>query len=282
VTLIWPWQDRQRRFSSLKAAAFALCLAPALLLGYELRVGEFGIYPLWLGGLTYWSGVWATAVLLAALAVTPAIRIFGWKRWIDVRRMIGVAALAYTIFHIIVYFALRFFNLSLIAKEMAGSASLITATLSTIGLTALGATSVDAAIRRMGAKGWQRLHNWVYVTSLLAILHVLLSRGINPMQFLLAGVFFYLMAWRVLDHAGRGADPRALVLLAVTSGLFAALLEAIWLWVKRGYAPIDTLAGNFSLIFGVPPMWEIVALGLAIALLAAWPGFRLVPVPTRP
>src|SRR5579872_4155797 len=137
MQLVWPWQDRQRRFSPLKAAGFALTLAPALLLAYQLRAGEFGIYPLWLGGMTYWSGVWATFVLLAALAVTPAIGILAWKSLVDVRRMIGVAALAYTIFHLIVYFALRGWNFAYIAKEMTGSAFLITATLSTIGLAVL-------------------------------------------------------------------------------------------------------------------------------------------------
>ena len=286
MTLIWPWQDRQRRFSSLKAAGFAATLAPAAWLSFQLETGEFGIYPLWLGGMTYWSGVWATFVLLAALAVTPAIKIFAWKSLIDVRRMIGVAALAYSIFHLIVYFALRGWNFAYIAKEMSGSAFLITATLSTIGLAVLGATSLDAAIRRMGAKGWQRLHNWVYLTSFLAILHVLLSRAINPMQFLLAGMFFWLMTWRLLDRAGRGANVRALALLAVASGLFAALLESIWLWAKRGYAPFETLAGNFSMIFGVPPIWQILALGLLIALVAALttrvPRNRSTLVPTRP
>ena len=69
MQLIWPWQDRQRKFSPLKASGFALTLAPAALLAYQLRSGGFGIYPLWLGGLTYWSGVWATWVLLAALGV---------------------------------------------------------------------------------------------------------------------------------------------------------------------------------------------------------------------
>jgi methionine sulfoxide reductase heme-binding subunit len=280
---IWPWQDRQRRFSPLKATGFALTFAPALLLGYQLRAGEFGIYPLWLGGMTYWSGVWATAVLLMALAVTPAIRILGWKSLIDVRRMIGVAALAYTIFHIIVYFALRGWKFDFIAREMA-SAFLITATLSTIGLALLGATSFDIAIRRMGARSWQRLHNWVYVISLLAILHVLLSRAINPLQFLLAGMFFWLMAWRLLDRVERGNDPRALGALAVGSGLFAALLEAVWLWVKRGYAPLETLAGNFSLVFGVPPVWQILAVGLVIAFVAALRASRgrAVLSPTRP
>ena len=44
--------------------------------------------------MTYWSGVWATALLLLALAITPALTITQWGQLIIVRRMIGVAALA--------------------------------------------------------------------------------------------------------------------------------------------------------------------------------------------
>jgi sulfoxide reductase heme-binding subunit YedZ len=275
LKLAWPWQDRQRRFSALKAAAFALMLAPALYLAYELSAGEFGIYPMWLGGMTYWSGVWATAVLLLALAVTPALTIWNWRSLIDVRRMIGVAALLYTIGHLIIYFALRFWNFATIAKEMA-SPFFITATLSTIGLLALGLTSVDAAIARMGVKGWQRLHNTVYVVTALAVLHALLSRGTNPMQYLLSGIFFWLMAWRLLDRYGRGADAKALAMLAVASSLFAVALEVACVWLKRGYPPIETLANNFTMIFGVPPTWEILGAGLLIALTAIRPNFRLI------
>ncbi|HEY6257567.1 MAG TPA: ferric reductase-like transmembrane domain-containing protein [Xanthobacteraceae bacterium] len=275
LKLAWPWQDRQRRFSALKAAAFAFMLAPGAWLAYQLGSGDFGIYPMWLGGLTYWSGVWATAVLLLALAVTPALTILGWRSLIDVRRMIGVAALAYTIAHVVIYFALRFWNFATIVKEMATSPSLIAATLSTVGLLALGLTSVDAAIARMGARGWQRLHNTIYVVSALALLHALLSRGTNPMQYLLTGMFFWLMIWRVLDRYGRGTDPKALAMLAISSCLFAALLEAALVWVKRGYSPVETLGYNFSLIFGIPPVWEILALGLLIALAAAAAALRL-------
>ncbi len=75
--------------------------------------------------------------------------------------MIGVTALAYAIAHMIIYFALRFWNFASIAHEMVTRVSLILATIATIGLIALGATSLDAAVRRMGAKGWQRLSDHV-------------------------------------------------------------------------------------------------------------------------
>ena len=117
--MIWPWQDRRGEFSPLKAGTLALMFAPAMWLVYQVETGQFGPVPV--GGMTYWSGLWATALLLLALAVTPAMTIFRWSRLILVRRMIGVAALVYTIAHIIIYFALRFWNVAVIAKAIASA-----------------------------------------------------------------------------------------------------------------------------------------------------------------
>src|SRR6202171_1167406 len=104
VQFIWPWQDRNRRFSWLKASTFALMLAPAIRSAYLVGTGDYGTaLPVVLGGLTYWSGVWATVILLMALAVTPAATILRWPALIDVRRMVGVTALVYTIAHMVIY-----------------------------------------------------------------------------------------------------------------------------------------------------------------------------------
>jgi sulfoxide reductase heme-binding subunit YedZ len=261
--LIWPWQDRRGESSPLKAGTFALMFLPAIWLVYQVETGQFGPVPV--GGMTYWSGLWATALLLLALAVTPAMIIFRWGRLILVRRMIGVTALAYTVAHIIIYFALRFWNFAAIAKEMVTRVSLVAATIATIGLIALGATSLDAAVQRMGAQGWNRLHSTIYVLTALALLHYLLSPAIYPEQFLLSGMFFWLMAWRWLNRHGRGADVRVLAALAVASWLCTALLEAGWIWAYHRYEPLGTLRNNFSLELGLPPAWEILALGLLIA-----------------
>jgi methionine sulfoxide reductase heme-binding subunit len=270
--LIWPWQDRNRRFSWLKASAFALVLLPAFRFALQFATGELGILPIAFGNLTYWSGVWATVVLLAALAVTPALTIFRWRVLVDVRRMIGVTALAYTMVHIVFYFGLRSWNFALIANETLTRLTLIVATLSTVGLIALGATSLDAAIARLGAKNWQRLHNTNYVISGLAVLHVMLARGTYPEQYLLSGIFFWLMAWRALARYAQGADARALAMLAVAACLFTAFLEAGFLWGRRGYELAWTLGNNFNpamLEVGIPAAWQVLALGLLLALGAA-------------
>jgi sulfoxide reductase heme-binding subunit YedZ len=218
--------------------------------------------------MTYWSGVWATVILLMALAVTPAMTILRWHALVDVRRMIGVTALIYTIVHMVLYFGWNFAN---IANETVTRLTLALATLSTIGLIVLGATSLDAAIRRMGTRNWQRLHNTNYVISGLAILHVALARGTYPEQYLLSGIFAWLMAWRVLARYRLGADALALTLLAVASCLFTALLEAGFLWGRRGYDPLATLYNNFNpamLEIGIPAAWQVLGLGLTFALVA--------------
>jgi hypothetical protein len=106
----------------------------------------------------------------------------------------------------------------------------------------------------------------------LAVLHVVLARGTYTEQYMLTGVFVWLMAWRVLDRYGLGADLKALTALALTSCLFTALLEAGFFWGRRGYAPLGTLANNFnSALFeiSIPPAWQVLAFGLLFVLAAA-------------
>jgi hypothetical protein len=54
LQLLWPWQDRNRRFTWLKASTFALMLCPAIRSVYFVGVGDYGTaWPVVLGGLTY-------------------------------------------------------------------------------------------------------------------------------------------------------------------------------------------------------------------------------------
>jgi methionine sulfoxide reductase heme-binding subunit len=278
---IWPWQDRNRRFSWLKAGAFALVLAPAVRTAWLVGAGEYGtVAAIMLNGLTYWSGVWATAVLLMALAVTPAAVIFRWPALVDARRMVGVAALLYTIAHVLIYFAFRSWDWAFIGNDML-RLSMVVATLSTIGLIVLGATSLDAAILYMGAKSWQRLHTTNYAISGLAILHVVLARGTYAEQYMLAGIFFWLMVWRVLTRYRLGANMKALAVLAVASCLFAAGLEAGFLWMRRGFDAVKTLGYNFDLAIldiAYPPAWQVLAFGVMAVLAAACSGAAVRPL----
>ena len=264
--MIWPWQDRNRSFSPLKAVTFVCLFLPGLWIAYYVVIGEFGAVPL--AGMTFWSGVWATAFLLIALAITPAISILRWNRLLVIRRMIGVTGFVYTIAHIFIYFALRFWNFVSIVTEMATRISLILALISTIGLFALTATSLDSSVKSMGPR-WQRLHNIVYWVTGLALIHFLLSPDIYMQQYLLAGMFFWLMIWRLLRRRGADTNAAILTVLAVATSLVTALLEAGWIWVYQGFDPVQTLSANFDLDIGISAAWYNLAFGLVIALLAA-------------
>jgi sulfoxide reductase heme-binding subunit YedZ len=179
----------------------------------------------------------------------------------------------------VIYFAFRHWDFAYIVNDMTTRLTLIVATASTVGLIVLGATSVDAAVRYMGARNWQRLHTTNYVISALAILHMVLARGTYTEQYMLTGIFFWLMAWRVLARFGLAANIKALLVLAMASCLVSAFLEAGFLWSRRGFEVPETLGYNFSLAIleiGYPPAWQVLALGLLVALgAAAREAFRL-------
>jgi len=80
------------------------------------------------------------------------------------------------------------------------------------------------------------------------------------------------MAWRGLAHYGKGTDARALAMLTLGSSLFTALLEAGFLWGRRGYELSWSLGNNFSLAYldvAIPPAWEVLGFGLVFVLAAA-------------
>ena len=265
MRMIWPWQGRNRRVSWIKTSAFGLLLIPAIRFAYQVAAGEFGTLPVGLSGMVFWSGVWATVIMLLALTVTPVLKIFRWPAIIDVRRMVGVTALVYTLGHALIYFAFQSWDFSVIIKETVTRLSPIVATLSMIGLIALAATSFDAAVQYMGAKHWQWLHNTIYIITALAIGHVLLVRGVYPEQFALAGIFLWLIGWRALNRNVLGTELKALALLAVASSIVTALLEASWFWSRRGYEVSGTLRNNFSLTaldIGIPAAWQVLAFGV--------------------
>jgi sulfoxide reductase heme-binding subunit YedZ len=265
--LAWPWQARNGKISWLKTSAFILLLAPAIRFTYQVSVGEFGTPGL--SAMVYWSGVWAMAILLFALSVSPIAKIFRWPAIIDVRRMAGVTALVYTLVHALIFFAFLSWDISLIFKETVSRWSPIVALLSTAGLIVLGSTSFDAAVQRMGARRWQGLHNTVYVTSALAIGHVVLVRGVYPEQFVLTGIFLWLIIWRMLNRYNLGTELKSLMFLTVGSSLVTGGLEAIWFWSRRHFAISGTLLNNFSLAaldIGIPPAWQVLIFGLAFVV----------------
>jgi sulfoxide reductase heme-binding subunit YedZ len=269
---VFPWTDRAGRFSLLKAAVFTATLLPAGLVLWGLWSGGAGPRPFdWTIRET---GEWTVILIIAGLTVTPLRRIANWPRLILVRRMLGLAALAYALAHLATYVADQRFDLVHVGWEIVLRTYLTIGFLAIVGLIALGATSTDAAIRRMG-RSWTRLHRLVYPIAGLAILHFFMQSKIDvssPTMY--AGLFVLLMSYRLAHARGWPLSAPVLAVLAVVATAATMALEAGWFAVATGVPADRVFLANFQWVTQPRPAWLVGAAGLAIALLGLVRGER--------
>ncbi|MCO5093393.1 sulfite oxidase heme-binding subunit YedZ [Bosea sp. (in: a-proteobacteria)] len=264
-----PWVDRQGRFSGLRAATFALILVPALILLHAALTHQLGAKP-WTQAI-HQTGTWTVRLLLATLAVSPFRRLFDWGRLIGIRRMLGLGALAYALGHLALYTIDMAFDWGLIVSEIARRFYLTIGFAALIGLIALGITSTDGMIRRLG-RNWQRLHSLVYPIAVLALVHFFLQSKIDVTEpALTSGLFLLLMLYRGFYRWRLPVSVPMLAGAALLAGLATAALEAGWYAAASGVPAGLVLAANADiLIYGDyaslrPAHWVALA-GLLVAL----------------
>jgi sulfoxide reductase heme-binding subunit YedZ len=262
-----PWRDRKGAFSPLKAATLVLLTAPAVVLLAAFAAGGLGAEPV--ERLQDEFGRWAVRFLLLSLAVTPVRLLWRWNRLLLVRRMIGLAALAYALAHLAAYAALEDWVLVKVAGEIASRVYLTVGAAALAGLVVLGLTSTDAAVRRLGATRWQALHRASYVIAPLAVTHVFLQTRLDPSEaFVLAGVLAWLLAVRLRRWRAQALTPSSALALAVVATLATALAEAVFFQLKFD-APLATLlAANFDTVAGARPAWWVAAFTLPVVVVA--------------
>jgi sulfoxide reductase heme-binding subunit YedZ len=274
-----PWTDRAGKFSPLKAAVFCGICVPAIMLGIDAAQGTLGpeiVGPLGARPITeaiHRTGDWAIRFLMLSLAVTPLRRILSWPKLILVRRMLGLAALSYALAHLTLYAVDLKLDLVRVASEIALRFYLAIGFAALLGLAALGATSTDAAIRRLGGN-WQRLHRIVYAIGLLTAFHFFIQSKADVYEpTLIAGLFILLMLLRVAHWRGLSlASPLVLAAIAVLAALATAAVEFAWYGLATGVPPGRVLAANLHFSFSIRPAWWVLATGLGAAVAAAaWP-----------
>ncbi len=268
-----PWLDRQGRFSTLRAVVFALVLVPALWLALDAWSGQLGSKP-WTRAV-HDTGTWAMRLLLVTLCVSPLRRILDWSKLIGVRRMLGLSVLAYAAAHLALYCIDLAFDWGLIVSEIVKRFYLIVGMTALLGLVALGATSTDGMIRRLGSRRWQLLHNLVYPITGLSLLHFALQSKIDVTQpALMNGLFALLLVYRGLYRFRIAVTTRALVACALLTGLVTALCETAWYALTTGASAWMVFQANADVVvYGElaalrPGHWVAFA-GLAVALLHA-------------
>lgn len=299
------WNDRNGRFSLLRALTLAGLLLPGIIAAVTLALSDAPVAPAG-GGIggpalvpgagpgllpglgeaarpitdaIHTTGDWAVRFLLLSLAVTPAMRSFRWPRLLTVRRMIGVAVFAYVLIHFALYVVDQHFDLAKVATEIVLRIYLTIGFIALAGLAVLAATSTDAAVRRLGAPRWQALHRIVYLVTPLALLHFFMQSKIDVSQpALMSGFFIWLMGWRVIvwwrRRAGRDPVPTVfgLLALAVVAAALTVATEALWYAVATGVDPWRIVRANLDFGFSIRPVWWVLAAGLVVAVVAWWRG----------
>jgi methionine sulfoxide reductase heme-binding subunit len=274
-----PWTDRAGRFSTLRAIVFAAILAPALWLAIRAAGGLLG--PRAITAAIHDTGAWAVRFMMLSLLVTPLRTLARWPQLVGVRRMLGLAGLGYVLAHVMLYVVDQRYDLVKVATEIAVRTYLTIGFAALLGLVALGVTSTDGMVKRLGAQRWSRLHSLIYLLAVLALVHFFLQRKLDITEpALMAGLFLWLMGWRALNRWRLAGDVAALAGLAAAAGLATMALEAAYYAIRNGFPFARIFAANLDFELMVRPGWWVMAAGMLMVV--ATPALaRLRPAPAR-
>lgn len=182
-----------------KPLVFSAALVPMAWLIYAVFAGLLGANPA--ESMIRSTGDWALRFLCLTLAVTPARELFNIPSLARFRRMAGLFTFFYATVHFSSYAWLDMgLNATDIAVDIAKRPFILVGVLALLLMSPLAATSFNRAIRALGAKRWQILHQLVHVVAALAILHFFWMRsGKNNFAevAVYATIIVALWGWRV-------------------------------------------------------------------------------------
>ena len=260
-----PWTDRAGRISWLKLAVFLACCAPAFWIAWQWRDGQLSPKPV--TDVLRQTGDWALRFLVATLAISPLRHATRWNRIYIVRRMLGLTAMAYTLTHLGFWFAHENFVWWTILMESLLRVYLLVGYVATFIMIALGITSNEAAIRRLGSHGWNNLHWWIYPAALASLVHYFMLVRLDATQAaLMAGLCALFAGFRALRKRKSDFGVASLIALALFAGVATALIEAGYYAFATGVDARRLLEAHLDFSYAIRPAWHVLAAGLAMAL----------------
>ena len=182
-----------------KPLAHLLCALPLLWLLGAAFTNQLGANPA--EALIRGLGDWALKGLLLTLAITPLRQKFQLPALLRFRRLLGVWTFTYASLHLLAY---AWLDMGLdpgeIARDIAKRPFILVGTAALLLMLPLAATSVDRAVRALGARRWQALHRAVHAVAGLALLHFYWMRA-GKNDFADVGVYAailgVLLGWRL-------------------------------------------------------------------------------------
>ena len=176
-------------------AIYIVGALPALWMTYQTLTGTIGIDPV--RAIEWGLGLWALRLLIATLCITPL-------RWVGLnlirfRRQFGLVAFAYVVLHFTAWLTIDMgLRWGQILPDLVKRWYIVVGMAALIMLVPLAVTSNTASIRRLGAKGWNRLHKLAYPATILATVHFMMVGKVYTAEVLIyAGILCALLAVRV-------------------------------------------------------------------------------------
>lgn len=259
-------REKNGNLSPHKLIAFAGASVPALyLLGLAINQ-DLGAQPL--VELTHQTGDWSLRLLFLSLCISPARRLFNAPKLIHMRRTLGVAAFFYALAHFMLYVIDQNFALGTVAREIALRLYLTIGFAALLMMTALGVTSTDASVRRIGGARWVKLHRLTYAVAILSVIHFTMQKKLNIYEpTWMAGLLAWLLFYRLAQKYMRELGLMHLAGLVIAAVLFTIAAEALWYGLMTGVNWQRVLQANLMFPDAVRPAWVVffVTSGLTIA-----------------
>lgn len=180
----------RNRVLLLKIAIHLMAFLPLFGLYFLAFTEQLGADPV--EEVIHFTGIGAFNLLLLSLMISPIAKKFRQGYLVQTRRLIGLYSFTYACLHLLNFLAFEVqFDLKLFFNEILDRPYITVGMAALIILLSLAVTSITALRRRMGQK-WQKLHNWVYIASLLITLHFFWSVKsdiVEPMIYFTIAVF---------------------------------------------------------------------------------------------
>lgn len=187
------------RLSSAKPLVLLFGLVPFAWLFWGAVTDALGANPAEF--LSRATGDWTLRFLCLTLAITPLRQFLGWPELARFRRMLGLLTYFYVLLHLLCYSWLDMgFDWADTVRDIIKRPFIWLGFGAFVLLTLLAATSLNRAVRWLGSKRWQRLHQSVYAIAALSLLHFFWMRaGKNNFTevWVYAAVIAVLLGWRV-------------------------------------------------------------------------------------
>jgi sulfoxide reductase heme-binding subunit YedZ len=185
-------------------------LTPAAMVGWDAYWKQLGADPV--TRAIHVTGMTALIFLMLTLAITPVRQISGWNWLSYFRRMLGLFSFFYALGHFCIYFVVqRSMSFWAVVQDTADHNFILFGMIALVVMIPLALTSTNWSIKRLGAARWKRLHQWVYIAAVAAVIHFALFGklvgwralvdGYHLTQTAFVGIVAVLLLYRVFRKA---------------------------------------------------------------------------------